>query len=101
LGISGDIVIRLVRNLPKHQNYKVYTDNWFTSNSLLCALKERGMYGTGTVRSNRPPGCSLKSDTDLKKDGRGSCEIRTETRNNITVVKWYDNKPVHVVSASV
>jgi len=38
LGISGDIVLRLVDGLPKRQNYKIFMDNWFTSLSLMCAL---------------------------------------------------------------
>lgn len=101
LGINGDFVIRLVSKIQKHQKYEVYIDNSFTSYSLLCAPKEIGMYGTGTVKSNRLPGCSLKSDSELKKESRGSCDIRTETSNNITVVKWYDSKPVYVASTSV
>ncbi|XP_071748992.1 piggyBac transposable element-derived protein 3-like [Lepeophtheirus salmonis] len=100
LGISRDIVIRLVSKLPKNQNFKLHIDYWFTSHSLLCALKEIGIYGTGTVRS-RLPCCILKRDSMLKNDGRGRCDIRTETKNNITVVKWYGNKPIHVASAYV
>lgn len=37
LGISGAFVMRLSRNVPEHRNYKIYTDNLFT---------------TGTVRLN-------------------------------------------------
>ena len=39
LGISGDVVLRLVDGLPKGQNYKLFMDNWFTSFSIMCALK--------------------------------------------------------------
>jgi len=48
LGISGDIVLQLVEVLPKGQNYKMFMDNWFTSFSLMCALKEIGILALGT-----------------------------------------------------
>ena len=48
LGISGDIVLRLVEGLPKGKNYKMFMDNWFTSFSLMCALKETGILALGT-----------------------------------------------------
>jgi len=48
LVISGDIVLRLVEGLPMGQNYKMFMDNWFTSFSLMCALKEIGILALGT-----------------------------------------------------
>ncbi|KAJ8394479.1 hypothetical protein AAFF_G00046900 [Aldrovandia affinis] len=41
LGISGDIVLRLVEDLPQEQNFKVYFHNWFSSYDLIVALKEK------------------------------------------------------------
>lgn len=35
----------------------------------------------------------------MKSKGRGSFDFRTETGNNIRAVKWYDNKPVHIISS--
>lgn len=99
LGISGDIVVRLVEGIPKYQNFKVFMDNWFSSLELFCHLKEIGLFCTGTVRINRMPGCKLMPDIDLKKNGRGSYDYSTESNNNITVTKWYDNKIVHVASS--
>jgi hypothetical protein len=69
LGISGDIMLRLLDGLPKGQNYKVFTDKWFTSFSLVCVLKEMGILALGTVRISRLPGCSLKTDQVMKKLG--------------------------------
>ncbi|XP_054087559.1 piggyBac transposable element-derived protein 4-like isoform X2 [Zeugodacus cucurbitae] len=40
LGLSSDIVLYLAKTIPKHKNFKLYFDNWFTSVSLLIALKE-------------------------------------------------------------
>ncbi|XP_036347282.1 piggyBac transposable element-derived protein 1-like, partial [Rhagoletis pomonella] len=53
LGLSSDVVLYLAQNLPKHKNFKLYFDNWFTSVSLLIALKEMGIFATGTIRKNR------------------------------------------------
>jgi len=78
LGISGDIVLRLVYGLPKGQNYKVFVDNWFTSFSLMCTLKEIGILALGTAKISRLPGCSLKTDEGLKKLGRGAAGLRQE-----------------------
>lgn len=99
LGLSGDVVLRLCKDLPPNGNYKIYTDNWFSSYKLACALKERGIWMVGVVRSNRLLGCRFETDKSLKSRGRGSFDVRTETNKNITAVKWYDNKPVHVVSS--
>jgi hypothetical protein len=43
LGISGNIVMWLVEGLHKNQYYKVFTDNWITSYSLISVLKEVGI----------------------------------------------------------
>ncbi|KAE9522188.1 hypothetical protein AGLY_017448, partial [Aphis glycines] len=98
LGISGDVVMRLVDSIPKHQNYKVSMDNWFNSHSLQCKLHFCGILGIGTVRSNRIAGCVLESDKTLKSKGRGTHDSQVDTVNNIVVTKWFDNKVVHVIS---
>jgi len=82
LGISGDIVLWLVDGLPKGQNYKVFMDNWFTSFSLMCALKDIGILALGTVRMSRIPGCSLKINEGLKNLGRRADDYRNEAGTN-------------------
>lgn len=99
LGISGDIVTRLSKGIPKNQNFKLFMDNWFTSFHLLRTLKESGILACGTVRVARMPKCNtLKSERSLKDEGRGSFDFVTEKNQNIIVCKWYDNKCVHVAS---
>lgn len=39
MGISGDIVMRLLEDVDKFKNYKVAIDNWFNSYNLQCRLK--------------------------------------------------------------
>jgi len=90
-------VLRLVDGLPKGQNYKLFMDNWFTSFSIMCALKEIGIFALGTVRMSRLPGCSLKTDEGVKKLGQGADDYRTETGTNVMAFKWYDNNPVYLI----
>lgn len=99
LGVSGDVVMRLCEDLPLNKNFKIYTDNWFSSFKLASALKEKGLLTAGAVRANRLPGCVFIDDKTLKKQGRGAFDFRTEIGNNILAIKWFDNKPVHLVSS--
>lgn len=98
LGISSDIVLYLASTMPKLLNYKLYFDNWFTSISLMMALKEMGIFSTGTVRQNRVGNCDLLSEKELKKRGRGSYDQKCEINYNIAVVRWFDNKSVQMLS---
>ena len=61
--------------------------------------QEIGMLALGTVRISRLPGCSLKTDEGLKKLGRGADDYTTVAGTNVTALKWYDNKPVYLVSS--
>ncbi|XP_052855098.1 piggyBac transposable element-derived protein 3-like [Drosophila gunungcola] len=99
LGISSDVVLYLSKGLPKGKPFKLYFDNWFTSVSLLVALKENGIFATGTIRKNRISSCRLLSDAELKKRGRGSFDTKYEVNNNLICVKWFDNKSVQLLSS--
>jgi len=57
LGISSDVVLFLAKGLPKGKAFKLYFDNWLTSVGLLIALKEMGIFATGTIRKNRISSC--------------------------------------------
>ncbi|XP_004518464.1 piggyBac transposable element-derived protein 3-like [Ceratitis capitata] len=101
LGISSDIVLYLAKNLPKQKIFKLYFDNWFTSVSLLIALKEMGIFATGTIRKNRINNCQLLSETELKKRGRGSFDTNCEINYNIVCLRWFDSKPVQLISSYI
>ena len=98
LGISGNIVLWLLRNLEEHKDFKVYFDNWFTSVDLVKALKDSGFWAVGTIRQNRLGGCQLASDKKLKDSGRGSYDHKS-SKEGITIVKWHDSKAVHLISS--
>ncbi|KAM7382693.1 hypothetical protein PAMP_002412 [Pampus punctatissimus] len=61
---------------------------------------KKQMYVTGTVMKNRVAAAVQKLPTDktMKKDGRGTSAHVTTEDGKICVVKWYDNKPVLMIS---
>uniref|UniRef100_A0A8C3A2I5 PiggyBac transposable element-derived protein domain-containing protein n=1 Tax=Cyclopterus lumpus TaxID=8103 RepID=A0A8C3A2I5_CYCLU len=100
IGASGNVVLRLAQPIPKHENYKLFFDNWFTSVPLVLTLAQQGIHSIGTVRCNRLPGVSLMSDAELKRTGRGSFQQKMAMVGETTlhVVKWYDNRSVTILS---
>ena len=55
-----------------------------------------GYRATGTMRENRIKNCPLKTTSLMKKEERGSYDYRFDTKNEILIVKWLDNKCVIV-----
>ena len=49
-----------------------------------------------TVRINRVQGCTMPSDANMKKQGRGTTEIKTATVDDVELraIKWFDNRGV-------
>lgn len=92
------VVLRLCETLPKNQNYKLFFDNWFSSLALCIKLKETGILATGTLRTDRLKKCPLPSDNVLMKEGRGTSTYQCDTNSSLAVLKWYDNKCVHLCS---
>ena len=52
---------------------------------------------TCTVRKDRMDRCPLRTEKDLRKEGRGSVDFRT-TAEGILVAEWFDNKEGHIAS---
>ena len=98
-GICAGIVLKLTFTLPKHCNFKVFADNFFTTLPLIEKLKSDGFLYVGTVRVPRLKDCPVMSEKDLKKQERGACDYRTCQERNIIVVKWFDNKGVNLASS--
>lgn len=55
LGAASNVVVRLSREIPRNQNYRIYFDNYFTSLLLLEYLAKQGILSLGTIRRNRIP----------------------------------------------
>nr|XP_047124050.1 piggyBac transposable element-derived protein 3-like [Hydra vulgaris] len=62
-------------------------------------LKKRRIWYVGTARLKRLNKCSLPSEKELKKQGRGSFDYRTDTISNNIAVSWIDNKAVTLISS--
>ena len=45
-------------------------------------------------------GCKLESEKNMKKKGR-FCLIKILSDENIIIVRWFDNKPVNLISSYV
>ena len=91
-------VLKLIETLPKHQNFKLFFDNWFCSLQLCLQLKSLGFQVTATIRADRLKGCPLPAEKDLKKKGRGTHACKTDANSGLTVTRWYDNKCVQLAS---
>ncbi|CAH2091810.1 unnamed protein product [Euphydryas editha] len=100
LGASSNVVVRLARMIPRHQSYKLYFNNYFTSLHLLKYLAREGIHSLGTIRRNRIPGCKLLPEKEILKKCRGYSEEYVTDFNgtDISNVAWKDNKIVTLAS---
>ena len=81
-------VPRLVEEIPKNQNYRVFFDNWFSILPLLIKLQSMGILFYQWVFY------PLKSDKYLRATGSGSFDYHVDLSSSLRVVKWCDNKGV-------
>ncbi|XP_057693808.1 piggyBac transposable element-derived protein 3-like [Corythoichthys intestinalis] len=98
LGLGGLVIDRLSQTL--HTNTNVYCDRFFTSIQAVEHMMKKHLYITGTVMRNRVAAAAQKlpSDKTMKKNGRGTSVQVTNLDGNIYVTKWFDNKPVLMMS---
>ncbi|XP_050688459.1 piggyBac transposable element-derived protein 3-like isoform X2 [Eriocheir sinensis] len=97
---NSNSVLHLAECIPPFKNHKLYFDDQFTSLPLLDHLASRGIWCTGAIKENRIPNLTFMSDK-LQALGQGfhdEWETKSESNNKITVLKWFDNKPVHLAS---
>lgn len=103
LGFGSQIVIALCKSIKK-KPAKIFCDNFFTSPELLYILREDyGIFGTGTIRSNRLRGAEkvLTEEKVLKKKPRGSYAEVVCNKSRLAAVRWNDNKCVTLLSSCV
>ena len=81
-----DIALKLTGHIPNNRSYKLYFDKPFTCIQLLIELKSKNIWAVGTLSSDHMRGCTLKSEKDLKKDGRGSYDCAVEKNSLIRIV---------------
>ena len=92
------IVLKLSEGIPRNQGFRLFFDNWFSTLDLMVQLKSIGILSTATFRTNRLKGCPIASDKELKKEGRGSYDYRSDVNSGVHVIKWHDHKCVHLAS---
>uniref|UniRef100_A0A3B3QLT9 PiggyBac transposable element-derived protein domain-containing protein n=1 Tax=Paramormyrops kingsleyae TaxID=1676925 RepID=A0A3B3QLT9_9TELE len=100
IGASGNIVLKLAQVSHGAVNRLLFFNNWFSSLDLFVALANKGIPTLGTVQQSRLQGCTFSTDTDMKKNERGTFEEKKVVVVNIQVraVKWFDNRGVIVAS---
>lgn len=102
LGFGAKVVIALCKTIQNKPLSVVYFDNFFTSLELVSYLRDEfGILSLGTVRSNRLRGCAMKTDKELKSEGRGSFDQKVDNSSRVALVKWFDNKSVTLSSSYV
>lgn len=89
---TNGLVIFLSNRIPEHEGHKLFCNNYFTSILLLQELLEKGIFVAGTIRANRLEKCPLKSESRVKKAGRGSSDYLITDDKRIVAVRWYNNK---------
>ncbi|XP_017764157.1 PREDICTED: piggyBac transposable element-derived protein 3-like, partial [Eufriesea mexicana] len=85
VGITGNVVLRLAKIIPKRFFYKISFDNWFSTVPLVTELEKLGIQRVATVRSNRLKNCEFSSDKVTKTKGRGSSEILSTSIDRVTI----------------
>lgn len=94
IGKSGLVVLELAEGLPPGS--QLYFDNWFSSPLLIKRFGEMNIAATGTIRQNRKAGCLLKSEKELRQEGRGAYDFKSS--DGVVVCDWYDNRLVSIAS---
>ena len=98
-GLAFDVVTDILHAFD-YQGYSVYFDNWYTSPTLLHALKEKKFSATGTLRTNRRgiPSSVLEMKAALSRADvpRGTGYYIRDSDD--VYVCWRDNNCVCVMS---
>ena len=99
LGMGACVIVHLAQTLPA--GTRIYCDRFFMSPSIVdYMLTKHSMHMTGTVMKNRIRKVTkLSDDKTLMKRGRGASDSVVRTDGKVVAVKWYDNKPVVLISS--
>ena len=76
----------------------MYCDCFFTTILAVDHMLRNEIYLTGTEMKDPQAMKKLLDDKTLKHQGRGASAIVTRADGKLCVVKWYDNKPVVMLS---
>lgn len=100
LGLGAAVTLKLTETLPR--NSHVYFDRYFTSLPGLIKLSENGIYGSGTLMTNRfRERNALKEDRHMNRGDSQQIVGFKENKPTIAITKWMDNKSVLLASTSI
>ena len=93
------MIMRLLKPF-RGRNHILHCDNWFTSVKLFQALKEWGIFGCGTIRTNRKDLCDAVKmkkgeESELKKTPG---IIRYASIGILCLLSWFDKRAVHILT---
>ena len=93
-GLGEAVVIQLTEKI-KNLDCQIFIDNFFNTSSLQKKLLENRILSFGTMRMNRKhlPNTKIPSDQSMKRG-----DVVSFHTNEITFVKWMDNKAVFLLS---
>ena len=100
--VEKNLGSNVVKTLTQHymNTFRhVYFDNFFTGVGLLLDFLKSGLYGCGTLRSNRK-GFPEDLKPVVKKGMKQRGESQTQQYHNLTVSVWQDNRAVTVAATN-
>ncbi|XP_062593965.1 piggyBac transposable element-derived protein 4-like [Saccostrea cucullata] len=92
----GERVVKHLCKPLKWKGHHVFFDRYFTSIPLLQTLESYGIYGCGTIMSNRKGFPLQLRNPHLPERG----DAEQMQHNNLVATVWNDAKPVHIVSTT-
>lgn len=103
LQASANIVVRLVREVPRFKNYIIYFDNYYTTIPLVIYLRTLGILSVGTIRRNRIKNCKFPEEKIMMKCERGTSRefVASVYGIDVTSISWKDTKLVNLVSTYI
>ena len=90
------MVSNLLLIIANPRQHCVGFDNFFTSDQLLVDLKGKRFRMLETIRENRLMKCPMIASKAAQKKERGFCDSYFD--KNIVLVRWNDNRVVHMAS---
>jgi hypothetical protein len=92
--LAHEVVLNMVSGF-EGRGHLLVMDNYFSSIGLFQELLAKGIYATGTMRTNRiglP--ADLKDTKSFKRSSQGTTEWRMHSSRSISCVMWKDKRPV-------
>ena len=81
------IAVKLSDRIPRNQGFRIFFDNWFSTLDLILQLKAMGTLSTATFCTNCLKGYPIASHKELKNEGRGSHDYRSDVNSGVQVIK--------------